>query len=259
MADGTRACSIEGCDRAAGVPGSARGWCGLHYGRWQRNGDPLRVRRQRKVCAIDGCGKLVKSDGWCSQHHSRFLRHGSPTARLRGEVVDGKRICPRCNVDKPLDEYSPHRSQKSGLAAYCKPCQAARAAENRARPGWVRSPRDHEQGQEYIRRWRAENPDAVRSQCALRRARRNQATTEKFSVEEIFDRDGWICHLCGEGIDRTITYPDPMSRSLDHIVPLARGGAHSRDNCAASHLLCNMRKKDKLVEASKCGPLGSDS
>lgn len=41
MAEGT--CSIAGCDTAV----KARGWCKLHYGRWQRNGDPRVVRRLR--------------------------------------------------------------------------------------------------------------------------------------------------------------------------------------------------------------------
>lgn len=35
MAD--RTCSIEGCHRSS----KHRGWCGMHYQRWQRHGDPL--------------------------------------------------------------------------------------------------------------------------------------------------------------------------------------------------------------------------
>jgi hypothetical protein len=38
-------CSVSGCDR----PVRARGWCGAHYMRWRRNGDPgtdVRTRRR---------------------------------------------------------------------------------------------------------------------------------------------------------------------------------------------------------------------
>ncbi len=36
----TTLCSIVGC----GSPSSARGWCGMHYMRWRRRGDPNSVR-----------------------------------------------------------------------------------------------------------------------------------------------------------------------------------------------------------------------
>lgn len=35
-----RICSIEGCNK----PVTARGWCGAHYVRWMRHGDPLAGR-----------------------------------------------------------------------------------------------------------------------------------------------------------------------------------------------------------------------
>jgi hypothetical protein len=37
---GMTVCSVEGCNETAHV----RGWCRKHYGRWQRNGDPVAGR-----------------------------------------------------------------------------------------------------------------------------------------------------------------------------------------------------------------------
>lgn len=39
-----------------------------------------------------------------------------------------------------------------------------------------------------------------------------------------------------------IPWPDSGYRSIDHIIPLSRGGAHSYENCQISHLLCNIKK-----------------
>lgn len=59
---------------------------------------------------------------------------------------------------------------------------------------------------------------------------------------EVFERDNWTCGICDEPVDQDIKWPDPRSVSLDHIVPLALGGAHSRANTQCSHLTCNVRK-----------------
>lgn len=247
MAEGTRPCAIIDCPRPTGVPGSARGWCGAHYQRWQRHGDPLGGRTPgRSQCSVKACVLLVVSHGYCATHWSRVLRRGSATPRLQGEIVDGRRICPRCKVDRSVSEYSPSVYRTSGLAAHCKPCVAAKQAVARTRPGFERSPRNPETDRRYGQAYRARHPDRIRSHSATRRGRKKRGAAERFLVGEIFERDSWTCHICTDPIDRGLKYPDPMSVSLDHVIPLSRGGIHTRGNCAASHLLCNMRKKDRM-------------
>ena len=77
--------------------------------------------------------------------------------------------------------------------------------------------------------------------------RKREATVERFKPVEIFERDGWRCGICGHQIDQDLRYPDPGSASLDHVVPLADGGLHSRANSQASHLGCNCRKRDRSL------------
>lgn len=81
-----------------------------------------------------------------------------------------------------------------------------------------------------------------------RRARLVGAFVAEVNAVEVFDRDGWICQLCGNPVDRNLRHPDLMAASLDHIVPLARGGTHEPDNCQLAHLICNSTKGDKLPE-----------
>lgn len=40
----------------------------------------------------------------------------------------------------------------------------------------------------------------------------------------------------------------PMSASVDHIVPLSRGGEHSMANVQCAHLSCNSSKGDQTIE-----------
>lgn len=61
-----------------------------------------------------------------------------------------------------------------------------------------------------------------------------------FLAAEIFERDGHRCYLCGGVCSGA--YPAPMAASLDHVMPIARGGLHTRDNVRTAHLLCNMSK-----------------
>ena len=47
------------------------------------------------------------------------------------------------------------------------------------------------------------------------------------------------CHYCGAQVP-------PKELTLDHLVPLVRGGSSTRGNCVAACKACNSRKKDLL-------------
>lgn len=66
-------------------------------------------------------------------------------------------------------------------------------------------------------------------------------------LREQMKRDGTnVCHLCGNDIDLSIPYPGPQSWSLDHIVPVSRGGDPLEPaNCAEAHKICNERKGNR--------------
>lgn len=64
----------------------------------------------------------------------------------------------------------------------------------------------------------------------------------------VFAADGWECQLCHNPVDQSIKRPDPMSASLDHIVPMSKGGGHIRSNVQLAHLGCNKAKGDGGVQ-----------
>lgn len=69
----------------------------------------------------------------------------------------------------------------------------------------------------------------------------------RFDHAEVFERDGWVCGICQKPVDQSVKYPDPMSASLDHVIPLSRGGDHVPDNAQCSHLTCNRQKGHSLA------------
>lgn len=247
-----RTCKVDGCERDLNVEKLVGyGMCGMHYRRWKKHGDPHYVRPKRQgvaLCVIEGCSGVITAHDWCSKHYTRWIRHGDPNARLAGEVVDGKRICPRCNEDKPLSDW--------GKGA-CRECLAKRVADRR-RKNPAPPKRDVACVCDYCgtpfmgnkRRRRYCSSDCAEAgknranwpHMVARRARLRDAFVESFDRLEIFERDGWVCGICGEPVDPAAKWPSAMSASLDHIVPVARGGKHSRANAQCAHLFCNVQK-----------------
>src|ERR1700683_2771576 len=79
---------------------------------------------------------------------------------------------------------------------------------------------------ERARRWRADHPDQRRMYEQRRRARKREAFVSDADMRELFGRSLGICHLCGVKVDWDLAYPHPLSKTVDHLQPLARGGKH---------------------------------
>jgi predicted nucleic acid-binding Zn ribbon protein len=71
-----------------------------------------------------------------------------------------------------------------------------------------------------------------RRQKARRRARQAGLAYEHIDLATLAERDGWRCHICKRQVTRD-------TWSLDHLVPVADGGAHVYANAALAHRACN--------------------
>lgn len=198
---------------------------------------------------------------WCSEScRVRYWTANNPVTvaamaertRLRHEAMMAARRgnCPYCAVPLPTG-----RSKCCGAIECIRAMAAARmrrlyaadpeAARQRAvaeRACWTAAQRSAARAKMKRRKLRVGYEPSKREGDARRRARKAAVGVEKFNRAEVFDRDRWKCGICGKKIDRKLSYPDPMSVSLDHIVPISQGGDHSRANTRASNLACNIRR-----------------
>lgn len=119
-------------------------------------------------------------------------------------------ICPYCGEGLPDDEECPYQAIGDDLDI-----------------GSSRSSAKRQQDQRRRDQMRANGP------------------VERFTVAEIGERDGWLCGICGDTarpVDPARGRPDPLSASIDHIVPVAAGGTHTRANVQIAHWFCNQEK-----------------
>lgn len=94
---------------------------------------------------------------------------------------------------------------------------------------------------------------------ARKRARTLQADTiDVFNHRDVFARDNYTCRLCGEPVDMDSEDP-ALQPTLDHIVPLSKGGQHAWSNVQLAHHICNQYKRDltgkKAAKAVRAGLL----
>lgn len=66
------------------------------------------------------------------------------------------------------------------------------------------------------------------------------------TLKKLIERDGLFCRVCGViciygGDPKSDLYP-----SIDHIVPINKGGGHTWDNVQVAHRICNSVKSDRI-------------
>jgi len=194
---------------------------------------------------------------------------------IRECYISPMKPCTKCGEEKPFDAFGVERRLSSGRQPHCRDCATKyRKRYRRERPHVHRKSnkgnyeRNHprvrarhsawwkankEKGREYglrkqrekpeitaraSRKWRVNNQDRVHEFNLARRARKVNAPgsgVNATDIRSVMDESLGICAYCNERKPLTV----------DHIEPLARGGAHDPSNLAAACSSCNSSKKTK--------------
>ena len=151
-------------------------------------------------------------------------------------VTDTHKQCCKCKEVKELSNYSPTPRGQKGRAAYCKPCMSL----------YQLSKNTKEERRVKTQQYRDSNRDWWRSLHRLTQFKRRNtihalsdgSVTKEF-VESIYNID--TCYYCGINIPREF-------RTLEHALPLTKGGYHSISNIVMACVACNCSKADKTEE-----------
>lgn len=101
------------------------------------------------------------------------------------------------------------------------------------------------------------NKSANRNHEMKRRSKISDVLVDKdIGLQRLYDRDEGVCWLCGEKCDFNdhkvidgIFIAGKRYPSIDHVVALANGGAHSWSNVKLAHRFCNSIKSDKKISS----------
>lgn len=248
MATANRTCSIAGCDRTQ----SARGYCLPCYKRLRRSGDLERVAVVQE-CTVQDCHKPHKAKGLCSTHYVAFLYRRAGTCSITS--CEGHAL-----VSGLCHAHHFERRRAEGDICTLEGCEDARFSAAYCRRHYRQAANGKIPMVEVqcsrcgsdIPLSRSERSGRTRpvhtKTCDACKGWRRTGAPE-LSVEQIIERDGSDCGICGQPIDASISWPNHMSPSVDHVVPGSLGGSHEAANLVAAHLVCNLKKGARIPES----------
>lgn len=240
-----RLCTVEGCGKSH----KAKGLCNTHYKSLTRYGTLTGPPSVTRGCTVEGCERRHMARGWCAAHHARWYRYGDPTFEhptwnrvLLGPPapppsIPTEKACNRCGEVKVLDAFHVSRSCRDGRRGECKVCARRRTSE------WSRDNAARKAA--YNLAWQAANPERwakLQKLASHRRRGRLAGTPEHLALtldewEEVLAWHDGLCVYCGD-----------EATEMEHIIPVARGGAHTQANVAPACKPCNRSKRATTAE-----------
>ena len=169
------------------------------------------------------------------------------------------KLCSKCGRSKPRDEFHKKMLAKSWYGRICKDCERKYATINRRERESEYKYRE-EVKLKYNKRYRTQHKDQIAKRgkkyreteagrlickiCAhRRRARKVKAGGDGISAEQwkrIIKKQKHRCNMCGRRFSKT------RVPTMDHIVPISKGGDHDASNIQALCRSCNSSKSNKI-------------
>lgn len=118
----------------------------------------------------------------------------------------------------------------------------------RARERYAADPEKHRAKNKV---WRENNleraREAGRRTQSRRRAQLRGLPFEVYTLDQILERDGSLCVLCGEELDLTAEHPDLLAATVEHLecISWPNSAGDVLSNVASAHFTCNSSRNNR--------------
>ena len=171
---------------------------------------------------------------------------------------DGGAICGMCKEFKICDDYT-IVNRNGGIyraSGFCMQCNKKRRIDyisskvgkdkmNEASKQYYRDVMDGKYGEEKRKKMVLRQYNS----SVKRRRIEKGSTFERIDRIKVFEKDNWTCYVCGISTITSKKYK-PNRATLDHIIPLTKGGTHTYDNVRCCCNRCNIRKGNRTTLTS---------
>jgi len=115
--------------------------------------------------------------------------------------------------------------------------------------GWCKEPRTWKIGESVITAYHPNcTIEAQRARYRIKTVKRQGLINKpsRLAADEVVRVYGNNCAICNEPIDLTLKRTSSRGLTVDHWVPLSKGGSDDMSNLRPAHWNCNRKKSDKL-------------
>lgn len=88
--------------------------------------------------------------------------------------------------------------------------------------------------------------DRKKETMRRKRIKKNGRVDWEISIERLIKRDKGVCYLCKTQVNINVDTNDDYYPSIDHVIPIAKGGTHTWNNVKLAHRICNSYKSDEI-------------
>lgn len=186
-------------------------------------------------CSVEGCERPRRRREWCGRHYATWRRTGDANTPLVNPWST-EWVCVVCGADVP---------KGSGRRKHCSSnCQVIDSRLKGNVPRYSDCAACGVKIDLFERNYNGRKKRMDTRLCDT--CGRVNSREWSRHLEGLLNRDNHTCGICSKHIDTSIKYPNPMSATVDHILPRSLGGTNDVDNLQPSHALCNSTKQDRI-------------